>query len=164
MNQFIAAIVAFFTGRPSAYANLAKARVNAVKANVADARALLIAEEQRAVAVTEKTIARLANVATAATESEAEAEADRKEELSTFDSTTDRRIAALEQRLRALKARRATLRTKLNSKLESERADAVRENNAINAELAALALELVGLVEQQDVDEAIAESLSTDGE
>lgn len=162
IEHIIAAVVAFFTGSPSAHARLAKARVNAAKAHVDDARAFLIEEEQRAVNTTVNTLASLEKTAAAATTSEAEAEAARKDELTNFDTTTDRRIAAIEARLRALKARRASLRTQLNSKLESERRAAKLENEAITKALGELALELAGLVEQQDVDEAIAESLGNE--
>jgi vacuolar-type H+-ATPase subunit I/STV1 len=164
-EHFFAALYAFLSGKPSAYAKLATLRVNNAKANVDEARELLIAEEQRAVRTAETSISALNAVATAATTSETEAETARNTELTNFESATDRKIKAIEARLAAFKTRRAALKSKLNSKLQSERDAAKAENEAIAKAIGELGRELAGLAEQQDIDEAIAESLNpTDSE
>ena len=163
-DQIVNFFVYLFTGKPSAYADLARAHVEVRKKEVAFARAVLIAEEERAVSETDREIRKLKALQERASELETEAKTSRTGELDAFDSETDRRIAALAKRLKDLQTNRAASRTRLNSKFKSEATAAQSELDASKLVLEELVTELAGLVEQKEADLAINESQTSGDE
>jgi chromosome segregation ATPase len=133
-----------------------KASAAAALASIADTKAEIKAEEERlaklkadAVTSASETLQTLASQAKDAATAEVEAEKARAEKLTTFDGTTADQVAAIERKLRALKARRSSDRSNV-AELNDERTEAAAEFTAASEAEAALLAEIEALIEDAD--------------
>jgi hypothetical protein len=134
-----------------------KASAAAALASIADTKAEIKAEEERlaklkadAVTSASETLQTLASQAKDAATAEVEAEKARAEKLTTFDGTTADQVAAIERKLRALKARRSSDRSNIVAELNDERTEAAAEFTAASEAEAALLAEIEALIEDAD--------------
>jgi hypothetical protein len=119
--------------------------VEANKETVEEARRALAAIQRQAFERSTAVLTALATAKTEAEQAELLAEQERLGAVKTFDETTAAEVAALEETLRQLKAKRATLKGTLEGELANDRKEAAAQTTAATEAEAEIALAIAAL-------------------